>query len=136
MNNKRFTYFKVPIGFAKQAIKDNANDEVFDFTLSNVLDKLNEQQDNLDELEKNFDDLVKWSSEIAKRNVVLDEKVGELQRENEQLRAINKKWGDDLHNCRLNKNIISEKLKMWQDVHKEYNIYNIKDFKELMKKVK
>lgn len=48
MSEKRFTYFKVPIGFGKQAIKDNANDEVFDFTLSNVLDRLNEQQEQLD----------------------------------------------------------------------------------------
>ena len=47
MSEKRFTYFKVPLGFGKQAIKDNANDEVFDFTLSNVLDKLNEQQDQI-----------------------------------------------------------------------------------------
>ena len=53
----------------------------------------------------------------------------ELRRENEQLR-------ENLHNCRHNKNIISEKLKLWQDAHKEYNIYNIKDFEELMKSIK
>lgn len=51
MSEKRFTYFKVPVGFAKQAIKDNANDEVFDFTLDNVLDKLNEQQELIEELQ-------------------------------------------------------------------------------------
>lgn len=38
------------------------------------------------ELGKNFDDLVEWASEIAKRNVLLDEKIGKLQRENEQLK--------------------------------------------------
>ena len=54
------------------------------------------------------------------------EQIQKLQEENEQLR-------ENLHNCRLNKNIISEKLKLWQDVHKEYDIYNIKDFEELMK---
>ena len=54
------------------------------------------------------------------------EQIQKLQEENEQLR-------ENLHNCRLNKNIISEKLKLWQDVHKEYNIYSIKDFEELMK---
>ena len=53
----------------------------------------------------------------------------ELEKENEKLR-------ENLHNCRLNKNIISEKLKLWQDVHKEYNIYNINDFEELMKSIK
>ena len=47
---------------------------------------MNEQQDKITELEKNFDDLVNWASEIANRNVVLDEQIGELQRENKQLR--------------------------------------------------
>ncbi|MBP5423006.1 MAG: hypothetical protein J6Y78_11250 [Paludibacteraceae bacterium] len=46
---------------------------------------LNEQQATISQLEKNFDDLVKWASEIAKRNVILDEQIGQLQRENEQL---------------------------------------------------
>ena len=49
---------------------------------------------------------------------------------NEQLRAINKEIGDDLYNCKLNKNIISEKLKLWQDILTEYNIYTIKDLRE------
>lgn len=55
-----------------------------------------------------------------------------LEEENEQLREINKEISDDLHNCRLNKNIIREKLKLWQEVHKEYNIYSIKNFEELL----
>ena len=49
--------------------------------------------------------------------------ISALKEENEQLR-------ENLHNCRLNKNIIREKLKLWQDAHKEYNIYSIKDFEE------
>lgn len=57
MSEKRFTYFKVPLGFAKQGIKDNVNDEVFDFTLSNVLDKLNEQQDTIEQLKKDLEEL-------------------------------------------------------------------------------
>lgn len=56
-----------------------------------------------------------------------------LAEENEQLRGINKEIGDDLYNCRLNKDIVSEKLKLWQDTLSEYDIYTIKDFKELMK---
>lgn len=110
-------------------------------------EKVDEQQATIStmteenkELGKNFEDLVDWASKIANRNVVLDEKIGELQRENKklkeinrQLREINKELGDDLYNCRLNKNIIREKLKLWQDVHKEYDIYSIKDFEELMK---
>ena len=53
--------------------------------LDEIVALLNEQQATILQLEKNFDDLVKWASEIAKRNVVLDEQIGQLQRENEQL---------------------------------------------------
>ena len=59
--------------------------------------------------------------------------ISALKEENEQLRRINKEIGDDLYNCRLNKDIVSEKLKLWQDTLAEYDIYTIKDFKELMK---
>lgn len=45
----------------------------------------------------------------------------------------NKELGDDLHNCKLNKNIISEKLKLWQDTLAEYDIYTIKDLRESFK---
>ena len=68
--------------------------------------------------------------------MMLDEIVdllNKLYEENKLLRTINKEIGDDLYSCRLNKNIISEKLKAWQDIHKKYNIYSAKDFEELMK---
>ena len=61
--------------------------------------------------------------EIAKRMNEQQATISALKEENEQLR-------ENLHNCRLNKNIIREKLKLWQDAHKEYNIYSIKDFEE------
>lgn len=89
---------------------ENPNKEIR--TLKDCVGLLNEQQ-----------------STICK----LQDLCGESDYENAKLRIENKKLKDDLHNCRLNKNIISEKLKMWQDVHKKYNIYNIKDFEELMK---
>ena len=56
--------------------------------------------------------------------------LNKLYEENEQLRGINKEIGDDLYNCRLNKDIVSEKLKLWQDTLAEYDIYTIKDFEE------
>lgn len=62
-------------------------------------------------------------------NIEQYEQIVQLQEENEQLR-------ENLHNCRLNKTIVREKLKQWQEVHKEYDIYNIKDFEELMKSIK
>ena len=82
-------------------------------TLLNSLYNENEQLKKADKLNEKF------ATEMIER----------LQKENEQLR-------ENLYNCRLNKNIISEKLKLWQDVHKKYNIYSIKDFEKLMKKVK
>ena len=63
---------------------DNENDERM--TALNVTKKLNEQQATITELEKNFEDLVNWSSEISKRNVLLDEKIGRLQQENKELK--------------------------------------------------
>ena len=54
----------------------------------------------------------------------------QLKGMNKQLREINKKIGDDLYNCRVNKNIISKALKLWQNTLAEYDICTIKDFKE------
>ena len=56
--------------------------------------------------------------------------MNELYDENKQLRKINKELGDDLYNCRLNKNIISEKLKILQDTLIKYDIYTIKDLSD------
>lgn len=68
--------------------------------------------------------------ELEKENEQLKKQLNKKNTMNMQLREINKELGDDLYNCRLNKNIIREKLKLWQDAHKEYNIYSIKDFEE------
>lgn len=54
--------------------------------LSKQAKKIDEQQATITELEKNFEDLVNWSSEISKRNVLLDEKIGRLQQENKELK--------------------------------------------------
>lgn len=93
--------------------------------------------------EKIVYDLRKESGKLIQKNCISCElvnlqtrEIDKLKKENEQLREINKELGDDLYNCRLNKNIIREKLKLWQDVHKEYGIYSIKDFEELMKSIK
>lgn len=75
---------------------------------------------------KRFSDLNDLQAIIEELKQEIDEQqstIQSLKGENEQLR-------ENLHNCRLNKNIISEKLKLWQDVHKKYGIYSIKDFEE------
>ena len=54
--------------------------------LSKQVKKIDEQQSTIIELEKNFEDLVNWSTEISKRNVLLDEKIGRLQQENKELK--------------------------------------------------
>lgn len=59
---------------------------------NDVVRLLNDQQATILQLEKNFDDLVKWASEIAKRNVVLDEKIGEQQATIEHLTKSRDKW--------------------------------------------
>lgn len=81
MSEKRFTYFKVPLGFGKQAIKDNANDEVFDFTLSNVLDKLNEQQDTIKNLYDEIHSLKKIIKEQTLRIYCQDQEIQKLTRQ-------------------------------------------------------
>ena len=54
--------------------------------LDEIVDVLNEQQATINEYKENWDNLVEKASEIAKRNVVLDERIGQVQRENEQLK--------------------------------------------------
>lgn len=61
---------------------------------------------------------------------VLKEENKKLKNQNTQLREINKEIGDDLYDCRLNKNITSKVLKLWQDTLAEYGIYTINDFRE------
>lgn len=70
---------------------------------------------------------------VHRKNKELQTENLELKHMDEQLREINKTIGDDLYNCRLNKNIISEKLKLWQDTLAEYDIYTIKDLGERLK---
>ena len=60
----------------------------------------------------------------------LFDEIERLTEENGQLREINKELGDDLYNCRVNKNIISKILKLWENTLAEYDIYTIKDFTE------
>lgn len=64
--------------------------------------------------------------ELQKKN----EQISDLKEEREQLQKKNKGLGDDLYNCRANKNIISKALKLWQNTLAEYGIYTIKDFRK------
>lgn len=88
-------------------------------------------QDDLGNYEIRYDDKIfHFLWEVAP---ILNEQqatISQLREMNGQLREINKELGDDLYNCRLNKNIISEKLKLWQDTLAEYDIYTIKDLYE------
>lgn len=83
MNEKRFTTdYSDFIQNDKTFIK-RGNERL---TYKEIVDLLNEQQSKITELEKNFEDLVNWSTEISKRNVLLDEKIGRLQQENKELK--------------------------------------------------
>ena len=106
--------------------KEHENKNSWSMIKDNQLDKPLYIKDVVDLL--NFQNTqIKVLKELLNK---LDDKNKQLREENEQLRGINKEIGDDLYNCRLNKDIVSEKLKLWQDAHKEYNIYSIKDFEE------
>ena len=152
MSEKRFKYGRVfPINSddSLPCITDSENDKDY-FRMSDIVNVLNEQQNFIYQLQDLCGESDSENAKLRLKNKELQEEIKlikpvnleqyeqivQLQEENEQLREINKKLGDDLHNCRINKNIISEKLRLWQDVHKKYGIYNIKDFEELMKKVK
>ena len=131
--------------------------EGFSYSMNNeddvysVAEKLNEQQDTIDKLKEDvqvYENTLHFicfcdNKQMEKKMLEQQSTISQLQDlcgksdyENAKLRIENKELGDDLHNCRINKNIIREKLKRWQDAHKEYNIYNIKDFEELMKSIK
>ena len=79
-----------------------------------------------------------WDNEKDDRMTALEttERLNMQQATISQLKEINKEIGDDLYHCRLNKNIISEKLKLWQNTLAEYNIYTIKDLSLQMKILK
>lgn len=91
-------------------ISDSVEDKDY-YKFSDICNVLNEQQSII------------RRDEMSIKTMMSNMK--KLEEENEQLR-------ENLHNCRFNKSIIREKLKLWQDVHKEYNIYSIKDFEELL----
>ena len=95
MSEKRFEVVQDPrvqteyfIYDNEDKISENITDYPFDDqdVCSRIVMLLNEQQSKITELEKNFEDLVNWSTEISKRNVLLDEKIGRLQQENKELK--------------------------------------------------
>ena len=64
------------------------------------------------------------------------EKLNEQQATIKKLQDLNKKWKEMDEQLREINKEIGDELKLWQDVHKEYDIYNINDFEELMKSIK
>ena len=82
MNEKRFTFEYDDGQWGVPLFYDDGKKLCFD----EVVDTLNVQQSPINEYKENWDNLVEKASEISKRNVVLDEEIGQLQRENEQLK--------------------------------------------------
>ncbi len=108
MSEKRFTLIKID-DYVFQ-IHDIDNDLYL--VAEQICSLLNEQQSTISQLKQE-------NQKLKKQNKL-----------NIQLREINKEIGDDLYNCRANKNIISKALKLWQNTLAEYDIYTIKDFRE------
>ena len=128
MSEERFVVGSNDIG--EIIVTDVETDRVYRYDSAvdffGLIRLLNEQQSTITKLKE-------LNGDKGKRIISLIRTNKTLKEENEQLRGINKEIGDDLYNCRLNKDIVSEKLKLWQDTLAEYDIYTIKDFKELMK---
>lgn len=100
------------------------------FNSFEIVDCLNEQQITITALKEDKAIAEDYANIFEKENVKLRKQIGEQQATISALKEENEQLRENLHNCRLNKNIIREKLKLWQDAHKEYNIYSIKDFEE------
>ena len=101
-----------------------------DLNENEVCDLLNTQQATIQSLKEDKAIAEDYANIFEKENVKLRKQIGEQQATISALKEENEQLRENLHNCRLNKNIIREKLKLWQDAHKEYNIYSIKDFEE------
>lgn len=75
---------------------------------NNVVDLLNNQAETITHLEEEIGARENDLTIVHRKNKELQTRNLELNHMNEQLRKINKEIGDDLYNCRLNKNTISE----------------------------
>ena len=126
MSEKRFTYGETIDYNFFDVFEEKKYLGMIQRDSTKIVDRLNEQQATITKLKE-------LNGDKGKRIISLIRTNKTLKEENEQLRGINKEIGDDLYNCRLNKDIVSEKLKLWQDTLAEYDIYTIKDFEELMK---
>ena len=67
---ERFTYVKPRIAFAKDGVEDHKTEKIFDFTIDNVLDIMNELSEREERLLSEIDDFQELLSE--KDNVCLD----------------------------------------------------------------
>ena len=123
MSDKRFTYSETIDYNFFDVFEEKKYLGMIQRDSTKIVDRLNEQQDTIFKLQ----DLCGESDGENARLRTVNKNLKEI---NKQLREINKELGDDLYNCRLNKNIISEKLKLWQDTLAEYDIYTIKDLCE------
>ena len=111
------------LNFDEDKVNDVLDKGGASYDLKGCCKIMNEQQDTIFKLQ----DLCGQSDGENSRLRTVNKNLKEI---NKQLREINKELGDDLYNCRLNKNIITEKLKLWQDTLAEYDIYTIKDLGE------
>lgn len=118
MSDKRFICglgFPINSDEPIRIISDSVEDKDY-YKFSDICNVLNEQQDTISQLQD-----ICGESDCENAKLRIENK--RLQAKNEQLREI-------LHNCKFNKNIIREQLKLWQDTLAKYNIYTIKDLSD------
>lgn len=81
--NGRFTYIKPRIGFAKDGVEDHKTGEIFDFTIDNVLDIMNELSEREEQLLSeidDFQDLLSKNDNVCHDRVInlIDDKIAFL----------------------------------------------------------
>ena len=144
MSEKRFELGYIQSTWWK--ITDTQTNNVIEHNERKVTDLLNSLDNECNFLAEQRQYLKKENEQLRNENKRLEKdlqtvhnKNKELQTENlelvhmnKQLREINKDIGDDLYSCRLNKNIISEKLKLWQDILEEHNIYTLEQLDDVL----
>lgn len=81
--SERFTYVKPRIAFAKDGVEDHKTGKIFDFTIDNVLDMMNElscrEEQLLDEIE-DFQELLTKNDDVCHDRVIMliDDKLSFL----------------------------------------------------------
>ena len=117
--NERFTYIKPRIAFAKDGVEDHKTGKIFDFTIDNVLDIMNELSEReerlLSEID-DFQDLLSKNDNVCHDRVInlIDEKIAVLT--DAKIKSFQNEDEELFMKIKFSIQILRElKLVMWND---------------------